>query len=414
MISSDWEFIVAEDYCVKVTDGTHDSPKRVEVGKKLITSRHMNEFDLEFHNAYLISQEDYEKINERSKVDQYDVIFSMIGTVGTLYLEKSRYIDYVVKNVGIFKSKNEVDAKWLYYYLKSPIAKEYLFSHLSGSTQQYITLNSLRKYPILSPNLDSKQSIVHILSSLDDKIELNNKINKNLEDLAQTLYKRWFVDFEFPNEFGETYMSSGGEMVESEFGLIPKGWSVDTIGNLVDCIKEATKPGSHLKGRKYVPIDTLQSKKLTLSDYKSFSEANSSLILFEKMDILVGAMRVYFHKVNLSFYPGITRTTTFVLRSKSEFEVPFNLLTLNQDSTIDYANGTSKGSTMPYAVWQNALDKYKVINPGIDVKKSFYDLIMPNLELINTYNEQNSKLVRLRDELLPKLMSGEMEVPIEE
>jgi len=346
-----------------------------------------------------------------------DIVFARTGaSTGRAFFYEKKYGELVYAGFLIKFSLDEkkVNPKYLKYYCLSEQYKGWVKAFTGGSTRGNINAKTFSDMIVELPNRKQQDYLVKILSSLDDKIELNNKIIKNLEELAQTLYKRWFVDFEYPNQDGEPYKSSGGEMVESEFGLIPKEWAIDTIGNLIDCITEATKPGIHLLGRRYVPIDTLQSKKLTFSDYKSFSEANSSLILFEKMDILIGAMRVYFHKVNLSFYPGITRTTTFVLRSKSELEVPFNLLTLNQDSAIDYANGTSKGSTMPYAVWQNAFDKYKVINPGFDVKKSFYDLIMPNLELINTYNAQNAKLERLRDELLPKLMNGEIEVPIEE
>ncbi len=307
-------------------------------------------------------------------------------------------------------NENILNKKYFYY--------KYSLSNLryldSGSAQSQITINDLKRIKLELPHIKEQKAIANILSSLDDKIELNNKINKNLEEIAQTLYKQWFVDFEFPNGDGEPYKSSGGEMVESELGLIPKGWNISDFDKILTLIKEPTKPGEHLHKRVYVPIDKLQSKHLVLSEYKPYTDANSSLILFDKFDILIGAMRVYFHKVNLSFNQGVTRTTTFVLRSKSIYEVPFNLLTLNQDAAIDYANGTSKGSTMPYAVWENAFSRYAIVDPNIKIKKKFFDIVMPKLQLLNNNNIQNIKLQKIRDELLPKLMNGEIEVPIEE
>ena len=138
--------------------------------------------------------------------------------------------DFAIKNIGLFKNKGEIEAKWLFYYLRSPLATNYIKSHSSGSTQQYLTLDLLRRFPVVtSPRID-QLNILKILSSLDDKIELNRKMNKTLEEIGKALFKRWFVDFEFPYDQGKPYKSSGGEMVNSELGEIPKGWKVQNMG----------------------------------------------------------------------------------------------------------------------------------------------------------------------------------------
>lgn len=130
--------------------------------------------------------------------------------------------------MGIFKfGGNNLNSKWFYYWLKSTKAKEYINTRVSGSTQGYLTLNSLREFPVLCPNYKTQETIVSILSSLDDKIELNRRINENLEQQAQALFKSWFVDFEpFKN----------GKFVDSELGMIPEGWKVCELGNLCDSI----------------------------------------------------------------------------------------------------------------------------------------------------------------------------------
>src|SRR5213594_4381420 len=111
-MAGEWRTVPAEQFCVSVRDGTHDSPKRVEHGRFLVTSRHITGGQLDLGSAYLISQEDFEAINKRSKVDQWDVLISMIGTVGEPCLIKEEP-NFAIKNIGLFKSKGEVEGKWL-------------------------------------------------------------------------------------------------------------------------------------------------------------------------------------------------------------------------------------------------------------------------------------------------------------
>src|SRR5699024_8577850 len=116
--------------------------------------------------------------------------------------------------------------KYLYQLLKSPLMKNQYKSMSTGTAQPQLPIKDIKKLELIVPPLEEQEKIANILSSLDDKIELNNDMNKTLEEMAQSIFKRWFVDFEFPNEDGEPYKSSGGEMVDSELGMIPKGWEV--------------------------------------------------------------------------------------------------------------------------------------------------------------------------------------------
>ena len=141
----EWKEYKASEFCESVTDGTHDSPKSKDKGFYLITSKHLKDSYIDFASAKFISREDYQKVIQRSKVEQYDVLFSMIGTIGNTLRVTSPKIEFAVKNMGIFKfGGNNLNSKWFYYWLKSPKAKEYIKSRLSGSTQSYLTLNSLR------------------------------------------------------------------------------------------------------------------------------------------------------------------------------------------------------------------------------------------------------------------------------
>ncbi len=184
-MEEEWKEYKACEFCESVTDGTHDSPKPKDKGFYLITSKHLKDSYIDFDSAKLISKDDYQKVIQRSKVDQYDILFSMIGTIGNTLRVTSPKIEFAVKNMGIFKfGGNELNSKWFYYWLKSTKAKEYIKSRLAGSTQGYLTLNSLREFPIFCPSDKIKRIITSILSSLDSKIELNRRINDNLKLIA--------------------------------------------------------------------------------------------------------------------------------------------------------------------------------------------------------------------------------------
>lgn len=186
-----WRIETASSYCNNVTDGTHDSPKKVSSGKYLITSKHIKGREIDYASAYLISEEDYEKINQRSKVDQWDVIISMIGEYcGFCYVERNEHIDYAIKNVGLFKTGNKEKALWLYYYLCSPQGKDYLRSVRAGSTQPYISLTELRRLPIPVPDDEELKSMVDVLTSYDDLIANNERTSNTLHTLCSCLYEK--------------------------------------------------------------------------------------------------------------------------------------------------------------------------------------------------------------------------------
>ena len=204
--------ITANDYCHSVFDGTHATPKPCPNGYKLVTSKNITSDGINISDAYFISEQDYFEINKRSKVCQWDILFSMIGTVGNLYLEENSNIDYAIKNIGMFSCQDEFKAKWLFYYLQSPMAKNHIKRFLNSAVQKFLSLEQLRNFPIL-PFEKDKIPIVEILSALDKKIALNKQINARLEQMAKTLYDYWFVQFDFPDANGKPYKSSGGEMV---------------------------------------------------------------------------------------------------------------------------------------------------------------------------------------------------------
>lgn len=159
-----------------------------------------------------------------------------------------------------------------------------------------------------------------------------------------------------------------------------------------------------------MPIDIIPMKSLGVTEFKPNSEAKSSLQLFKKDDIVMGAMRVYFHRVVIAPCDGITRNTCFILRPNSAELREYALLTCFQPEAIEFANVRSKGSTMPYAVWENSFEDYPVWIPDDESLKAFSRKLRPLVDYLRDSYQENHALASLRDALLPKLMSGEIDV----
>jgi type I restriction enzyme S subunit len=183
----EWEEILITSL-FEIKDGTHDSPKQKEFGEKLITSKHLSEYSIDFNSAYYISDEDYAQINQRSKVNSGDILFSMIGTVGRVYLEQSAEVNYAIKNVGLFKtSQNSMWTYFVFLWLKSNLGQEFIYENISGSTQEYIALGSLRSIVFKIPNLEKIQDFHNFVSHYFDKIKSNQQQIHTLTSLRDTL-----------------------------------------------------------------------------------------------------------------------------------------------------------------------------------------------------------------------------------
>ncbi len=391
-IPEEWDVVLAENFCDKVADGTHNSPKQVVDGKYLVTSKHIKNNAIDFENAYKISYSDFNEINKRSAVNYGDVLFTMIGTVGEFCQVKKREINFAIKNIGLFKPKTFDDGKWLYYYFLSKQSKEYLESRLSGSTQQYLTLENLRKYPIILPPKPNRNKIIEILGALDEKIELNRRMNDTLEKIASAIFKHWFVDFEFPNEQGKPYKSSGGKMVDSELGLIPEGWSVGFLGDIAE-ITSGKRPI-------HKPINKTDEFNIPLLGASSVMDYVSDYLYNEPI-LVTGRVGTHgiIQKINHQCWPS---DNTLVIKSNFR-EFVYQLM-----KNIDFGS-LNCGSTQPL-ITQSDLKNITAIIPKTEVL-DIYEKIAISLDEKISYNQKQIQyLSQIRDSLLPRLMSGKIRV----
>jgi len=175
-----------------VKDGTHDSPAYTNDGYYLITSKHLKEDgQIDLGSANRISEEDYNAINRRSSVDNRDVLYSMIGTIGNILLVDQVTIDFAIKNIGLYKTSQREDiAAYFYYYLKSDFACQYFVERFSGSTQQYVTLKTLRELPVLLPRKDLISAFNQNIEPILDDLQNNLKQSASLIQIRDNLLPR--------------------------------------------------------------------------------------------------------------------------------------------------------------------------------------------------------------------------------
>ena len=405
-IPKDWKLIEAENYCVRVTDGTHDTPKQTTEGPLLITSKHIVGGRIDLESAYHISKEDFGEINKRSAVTKWDIIISMIGTVGEVVLVDKDEIDFAIKNVGLFVCNNELQGKWLKYYLKTPQARHYLKARLSGTTQKYITLGELRDFLIPTPkNSYEQEIIVGVLSSLDDKIELLRKQNETLEAMASALFSHWFVDFEFPNENGKPYKSSGGAMIDSELGEIPEGWKVGKYGEIAKLTMGLSPKGEFYNtDSEGLPLlngaSDFEGSKIKATKYTSEITRKC-----ERGDIIF-CIRATIGNIAIADKEYCLGRGVAAIRPNEDcFFYALYFLKMTLDRLAHSATGSViKGLSKP------DISGMRILKPKKEISRFFNSTINPVFEKLKTNTSEIDTLTRLRDLLLPKLMSGEIRV----
>ncbi len=306
---------------------------------------------------------------------------------------------WVSNHAHVIRAKSPMPTDFLYFAMSDVVISGYI----TGTAQPKLSQRNLKAIKLLLPPFPIQHKIAAVLSAYDDLIENNTRRIKILEEMAAAIYREWFVEFRFPGH-------EGVEMVESELGLIPQGWEIEQLGDIIENIKEKVKPGKHLEPLPYVPIDCIPRRSIALTVHNPSSEAKSSLIAFKRNDILFGAMRSYFHKVVFAPFDGITRQTCFVLRSKNPINYPFDLFTMFQDSTVEYSSNHSTGSTIPYATWDGVLARMSIVRPPNSLIEQFGNIVRPMLNLIRELTIRNATLRQTRDLLLPKLISGEIDI----
>ena len=227
--------------------------------------------------------------------------------------------------------------------------------------------------------------------------------------MARQLYDYWFVQFDFPDANGKPYKSSGGKMVYNPIlkREIPEGWEVKNLGTQFDVINERISPNQLLKDDKYTPIEIIPRHQMSLSEYVPLEEATSGLCRYKKGDILLSNRRVYFHKVCIAPFDGITRDTVIVLRPNETKKLGYLFQVVFSEHFIKFATLNSYGSEQPVLSWTSA-QNYKILIPQNNLDLIYSRKMACIIEQVVANNQQILSLTKQRDELLPLLMNGQV------
>ena len=338
----------------------------------------------------------------KGRLDRYDVVITTRGTVGNVALyDMNVPFEHVRINSGmlILKSGKDIMPEYLYYYLKGITFQTQISQYVSGSAQPQLPKGTLAKMSVSYPyNKDTQKRIIAILKSLDDKIEVNRRINENLEQQAQALFKSWFVDFEpFKNQ----------PFVESELGMIPHGWSIDNIYKYVDVIYGAPYKSSLFNEKKEgLPLIRIRDLK-TNSPQVYTSETLPTTEYIEAGDIVAGMDAEFVPCVWLG-ERGVLNQRCCKFKAKNPSISNYYILFLLKPE-LEYVQSYKTGTTVSH-LGKSDIDRFRFITPPIDVIIPFSRRVDALLKEKVAIAQESRCLAELRDTLLPRLMSGELKV----
>ena len=358
-----------------------------------------------------IFSEKYSEIKSKFPVPQEnDVLITAVGTIGEILVVKNPNFYFKDGNLIWLRNINFeiIDIDYLYYFLKSDLFQKTIKYNNIGAVQKALTIDFLKTVKITLPSLDNQRKLISILKSIDKKLKNNNQINQELEAMAKTLYDYWFVQFDFPDQNGNPYKSSGGKMV---YNLelkreIPEGWGVEKLGDVSQYVSEKVD-SSELNIENYVGTDNMIADmggiELTTSIPKSGTSTK-----FSVGDILISNIRPYFKKIWLSDRTGGCSADVLCIRTDRIIPKEFVYATLARDDFFNYDVAGSKGSKMPRGDKKHIMEYPIVFEFG--VAEQYSKIVRPIYEAVHENNNQNQELTKLRDWLLPMLMNGQVKV----
>ena len=348
-----------------------------------------------------ISFEKYNEIKKQFGVPAPgDMLLTSVGTIGIPYIVKLNDCFYFKDgNLTWFRNFDKLLlSKFLYYWISSNEGQSILNNTTIGSSQKALTISSLKQLECPLPPVGVQSQIVNILESYDNLIENNQKQIKLLEEAAQRLYKEWFVDLRFP----------GYEDVQIVDG-VPEGWKKTTIENKCTLKKTIVHPEETQTGTAYIGLEHIPRHDFCLSNWGDASEVSSNKYIYNQKDIIFGQIRPYFHKVGFAINDGVASTDSFIMKPDERCWGLF-LLTVSSDAFVQFAYQTCKeGAKMPRADWRQ-MKEYPLLIPGASLLCRFETFVAEITDKIRTIVLQNRYLTEARNRLLPKLMSGEIEL----
>ena len=403
-----------ENLCTKITDGSHYSPVAVESGYPMFSVKDMEEFGFSYTDVKLISEDDFQKMCENDCVPQKnDVLVAKDGS----YLKEAFVCmetkkEAILSSIAIFRPNIKlVNPYYLAYLFKTPNVYNYVTNGcVSGTALPRIVLKAFKQIEVFIPSLKHQNNVVSVLSSLDDKIALNKKINAKLEAMAKRLYDYWFVQFDFPNAEGKPYKTSGGKMVWNEVlkRKIPEGWEVGNLYEIADYINGLACQNYRPQDEEiFLPVIKIKEmhEGITSDTEKVSATIPEKYIIFDgdilfswsaTLEVMIwtggkGGLNQHIFKV----VPKSYFTKEYVFQQLSSYIVNFQKMAEARKTTMGH-------------ITSDHINQSRIVIPPKEVINAFSEKTLPIFNYQLTIQKEIQKLTDLRDPLLPLLMNGQV------
>lgn len=359
-------------------------------------------------------------------VRENDIIYSTVRPNLCHYGILRNVVDNMIVSTGFAVIRcdyTKIVPEYLYAYLTLPNITKKMYAIAETSTSAYPSIkpSDLENVIIPIPSMNIQRKIAKILSNLDKKIELNNQINDNLYEISKQLYKRWFIDYEFPNEDGTTYKSSFGKMIESEIGEIPEGWKIIQLGNYLKVERGLSYKGKFLSNTGILMINLgnimpnsvfrIEKNKYYSGDFKDKVTTKSGNIVIANTDMTQNREVLGTPVIIPSIYKNDKLIYSHHIYCVKNLRLPkmFVFHSLLTERYKGIVGGSATGTTV-LALPKEVIENFKIAIPDTNLLKKFEEITNTIQQKKDNIFEENQKLEQLRDTLLSKLMNGEIDL----
>lgn len=434
-MASEWRILSLQEAKVALIDCDHRTPPPSTSGYPYVAIPQLRNGRINFSDARRITFENYKDWTRKALPIEHDVVLSRRCNPGETAFVSSDVEFALGQNLVLLRADGtEVYPPFLRWLVRGSEWSEQIGKFLNvGAVFDSLRCADVPKFQLPIPPQDEQRAIAHILGTLDDKIELNRRMNETLEAMARALFQSWFVDFDpvrakaavrrehprwtdaevcraaLPTLAPEIAALFPDSFENSALGDIPKGWHIGKFSDVAENSRRGISPGDIPELTPYIALEHMPRKCIALSEWGIADGVESGKFAFNANDILFGKLRPYFHKVGVAPIDGVCSTDILVLSPRAPEWFGFVLSHASSDAFVEHANAGSTGTKMPRTNWTD-MARYPVILPPETLAKAYTAKTTPAISRIIASIHQNHSLVALRDTLLPKLISGELRV----
>lgn len=415
LIPEEWEVVKLGDFSDILTGFPFKSALFSDEGIKLVRGDNVTKGSLRWGNKTKYWNEMDSKLIKYC-LESSDVLVSMDGSLVGKNFAQVKEQDLpllLVQRVARIRSNDNINQNFIYFLISSFKFKDYVDLIKTGTSIPHISAKQIKGFEFALPSLEEQNTIAEILSSLEDKINLNQKMNQTLEEIGQAIFKYWFVHYEFPNEEGKPYKSSGGEMVDSDLGEIPDGWEVVSVNDAVELNPKLRVERE--MDKIHVPMTGLSKNSMIITEFEM--RKGSSGAKFQNQDTLFARITpstehgktAFVQFLNSDEEIAIGSTEFIVMRSRTVN--PYYVYCLARYEKLrKHAINSMTGTSGRQRVQNDCFNSFFIAQPDETILFKFEKLMKPIFQKIELMNKESQNLSIIRDSLLPKLISGKVRV----